>query len=110
MLLVRDVVNGCEILGIDFLYVALQYNSGYTRGMKTAISINEELFESAEKFARERGMSRSELYATALRHYLEERRSERITGRLDDIYGLESETLDPTVSRLQARSLPEDDW
>lgn len=78
--------------------------------MKTAISINEELFESAEQFARERGMSRSELYATALRHYLEERRGERITGRLDEIYDAEPENLDPAVARLQERSLPEDDW
>lgn len=73
--------------------------------MKTAISINEELFESAEKFAQERGMSRSELYATALRHYLEERRSGRITERLDEIYNAESASLDPTIARLQAHSL-----
>ena len=55
--------------------------------MKTAISINEELFEAAERFARERGMSSRELYATALRHYLEERRTEEITERLDEVYG-----------------------
>ena len=79
-------------------------------GMKTAISINEELFESAEEFARRQGMSRSELYATALRHYLEEHRSERITERLDEIYGAEPEGLDPAISYLQARSLPEDNW
>jgi metal-responsive CopG/Arc/MetJ family transcriptional regulator len=78
--------------------------------MKTAISINEELFESAEKFARERGMSRSELYATALRQYLEERRGERITGRLDEIYGAEPGDLDSAIAHLQARSLPKDDW
>ena len=78
--------------------------------MKTAISINEELFESAERFARERGMSRSELYATALRHYLEERRSERITERLDEIYEAEPEELNPNLARLQTRSLPEDNW
>ena len=78
--------------------------------MKTAISINEELFESAERFARERGMSRSELYATALRHYLGERWGERITEQLDDVYGAESEGLDPAVARLQEQSLPKDDW
>jgi metal-responsive CopG/Arc/MetJ family transcriptional regulator len=38
--------------------------------MKTAISIPEQLFEAAEQFARGRGMSRSELYTTALRQYL----------------------------------------
>jgi metal-responsive CopG/Arc/MetJ family transcriptional regulator len=55
-------------------------------------------------------MSRSELYATALRQYLEEHRGERITGRLDEIYGAEPEDLDPTITRLQAQSLPKDDW
>ncbi len=78
--------------------------------MKTAISIPEELFESAERFARRRGMSRSELYATALRHYLQEHRSEGITELLDEVYGEESGDLDPAITRLQARSLPEDDW
>jgi metal-responsive CopG/Arc/MetJ family transcriptional regulator len=78
--------------------------------MKTAISIPEKLFQSAEHFARGRGMSRSELYATALRHYLDEHRSEMITERLDEIYGRESGCLDPDIARLQAQSLPEDDW
>ncbi len=55
-------------------------------------------------------MSRSELYATALRHYLGEHRGEVITELLDDIYGKESDGLDPDIARLQARSLPEDDW
>jgi metal-responsive CopG/Arc/MetJ family transcriptional regulator len=78
--------------------------------MKTAISIPEKLFESAEQFARGKGMSRSELYVTALRHYLGEHEGEMITGRLDEIYGGESDGLDPVIARLQTRSLPEDDW
>ena len=78
--------------------------------MKTAISIPEELFESAEQFARGRGMSRSELYATALRHYLGEHRGDLITERLDGIYGAASDDLDPEIAHLQARSLPEDGW
>ena len=78
--------------------------------MKMAISIPEGLFESAERFARGRGMSRSELCATALRHYLGEYRSEMITARLDEIYDADSVEMDPAIARLQARSLPEDDW
>ena len=87
-----------------------EYNPSYTLVMKTVISINEEPFEAAEKFARERSMSRSELYAMALRHYLEEYRGEKITERLDEVYGAESGELDSDIVRLQARSLPEDDW
>jgi len=79
--------------------------------VKTAISIPDPLFESAERFAQRRGLSRSELYANALRAYLEERRGERITETLDEIYGEEScGGLDPALSEMQARSLPEDGW
>lgn len=78
--------------------------------MKTAISIPDKLFESAEQFARRQGMSRSELYATALRCYLQEHRNEGITERLDEVYGTEDGALDPAIARLQTRSLPRDDW
>jgi metal-responsive CopG/Arc/MetJ family transcriptional regulator len=78
--------------------------------MKTAISIPEKLFESGEEFARRRGMSRSELYAIALRSYLQEHRGGVITERLDEIYGVEPGGLDPEIARLQAQSLPEDNW
>ena len=78
--------------------------------MKTAISIPEKLFESAEQFAQGRGMSRSELYATALRHYLDEHRGEVITEKLDGIYGAEPGALDTDIARVQAQSLPEDNW
>ncbi len=33
-----------------------------------------------------------------------------ITERLDEVYGVESGTLDPDIVRLQTRSLPEADW
>lgn len=76
--------------------------------MKTAISIPDGLFESGERFAQTRGVSRSELYATALRRYLEEHRDEGITDQLDAVYGEQPSTVDPTIVRLQARSLPDD--
>ena len=82
--------------------------------MKTAVSIPDELFESAEGLARRLGMSRSELYAKALRDYLREHRGEGITERLDEVYGAEesgeASDLDPVVARLQGLSLPEDEW
>ncbi len=81
--------------------------------MKTAVSIPNELFESAEGFARRLGMTRSELYARALQDYLREHGSEGITDRLDEVYGAENDEaggLDPVVSRLQGRSLSDDGW
>ncbi len=78
--------------------------------MKTAVSIPDELFESAEGLARRRGMTRSELYAKALRDYLREHRGEGITERLDEVYAAEEGGLDPVVTVLQGRSLSEDEW
>lgn len=98
------------MLSIRSASLAFWYNPGYTSIVKTAISIPEELFESAEEFARGRGMSRSELYATALRRYLEEHRAGMITERLDQVYSAEPDGLDPEIARLQGRSLPEDEW
>jgi len=42
----------------------------YTLGMKTAISIPDDVFAAADKLARERGQSRSQLYSRAVREYL----------------------------------------
>ena len=78
--------------------------------MKTAVSIPDELFESAEGLARRLGMTRSELYARALRDYLLEHRGEGITERLDEVYGAEESALNPVVAKLQERSLPDDEW
>lgn len=78
--------------------------------MKTAISISDELFESAERFAGRMGMSRSDLYSTALRQYLREHRSEGVTERLNEVYGTELEGLEPGLQRLQKSSIPKDEW
>lgn len=78
--------------------------------MKTAISVPDELFELAEQFAQQHGVSRSHLYTTALRQYLQAHRSEAITEQLNTIYDFESSTLDPALAHAQARSLPQDDW
>lgn len=80
--------------------------------MKTAISIPDEIFEAAEHAARKLGVSRSELYATAVREFVERNRRERITEKLDELYG-ESDPvseLDAGLSTLQVQSLPREEW
>lgn len=77
--------------------------------MKTAISIPDELFDLAERYAKESGISRSELYASAVREYLAGRRGEIVTEKLNEVYG-EGESLDPELSRMQTLSLPKEEW
>ena len=53
--------------------------------MKTAISIPDEVFEAADRAAKKLGVSRSELYATAVHEYVTRYRVENITSRLNEV-------------------------
>ncbi len=80
--------------------------------MKTAVSIPDPLFEAAERLARSQGKSRSQLYAEALRAFLDQRRDQSITDRLNEIYDAEPglAKLDPVLKEMQYRSLPKEEW
>ena len=81
--------------------------------MKTAISIRDEVFEAAERTAEALGISRSELYTKAVGEFIERHADERVTERLNAVYG-ESPSisaLDERLEALQFLSLPaEDEW
>jgi metal-responsive CopG/Arc/MetJ family transcriptional regulator len=78
--------------------------------MKTAISLPDQLFRLAETAARRLRMSRSELYATALKEFLERRESSKITERINRVYSKESSKLDPALHSAQMHSLEKEDW
>lgn len=78
--------------------------------MKTAVSLPDPLFEAAEQEARRLGMSRSELYATAIQAYLSTHRNEGVTEALNRVYHEEPSGLDPVVAAIQAASLSRDEW
>ena len=78
--------------------------------MKTAISIPDDLFEAAEKAAKHLGVSRSELYANAVREFVERYRRDNVTEKLNEIYAAEDSGLDPVLEQLQASTLPKEDW
>lgn len=59
---------------------------GYTLGMKTAISIPDDVFRAAEELAHELGQSRSGLYAQAVREYLARHSSDSVTQALDAVW------------------------
>ena len=62
--------------------------------MKTAISIPDPVFEAAEELARRLGKSRSQVYAEALRQYLE--RHDHITRRLNEAFDAAPELAELT--------------
>ena len=78
--------------------------------MKIALSIPNELFDSAETLSKKLGVSRSRLYATALAEFLAKHRGRRTTDRLNAVYSSVDGRLDLRLRRLQARSLGESLW
>lgn len=73
--------------------------------MKTAISLPDELFKDADRMAQQLGMSRSELFRTALEAYMQRHGSEGITERLNEIYSHEESSLDPALERVQFETI-----
>jgi hypothetical protein len=78
--------------------------------MKVALSIPDDLFQSAEALGKRLGVSRSRLYATALADFVAKHHSRKVTARLDAVYAAEDSRLDRAVRRAQSRSLPPDVW
>ena len=83
------------------------YNRGYTMDMKTAVSLPDPIFRSAERLAEKLGVSRSELYCRALRELLDRNDDDTVRKRLDEVYGKghEDPGLEPELAAMQARSV-----
>jgi len=78
--------------------------------MKTAISLPDDLFASADALARKLGMSRSGLVAAALAEFVAKHRSSKISERLDAVYAAEESRLDSPTSRAQGKLIRRAEW
>jgi metal-responsive CopG/Arc/MetJ family transcriptional regulator len=78
--------------------------------VKIAVSIPDELFDRAERAARDTGMSRSGLYAEALRQFLRTLPDAEIEARLNAVYSNDPGSLDPETEALVYSGLSDDDW
>lgn len=78
--------------------------------MKTAISLPDPVFEEAESLAKKLGVSRSELYANALKAYLQKYSHEQTLNKLNQVYAEESSEADPVLAKIQFMSLPNEVW
>ena len=78
--------------------------------MKIAISLPDDLFESADELAERMGVSRSELYARAVAEYLAKHRDEDVTAKLNEVFGEEASGLDTPLKKAQSRSVSSSEW
>lgn len=78
--------------------------------MKTAVSIPDELFAEAERFARRFGKSRSQLYREALSEYLLRRDPEAVTRAMDDSLSKIDPARDQWLAEAGRQALKRSDW
>lgn len=74
----------------------------YTLFMKTAISVPNEVFREVDKVAKEQRSSRSEVIVTAVKEYLERRKSNELLSALNQAYGT-AETVEDYEVRKKAK-------
>ncbi|HEY8011113.1 MAG TPA: hypothetical protein VIE67_08970 [Rudaea sp.] len=78
--------------------------------MKVAISVPNPVFKAAEHLARQRKVSRSQLYSEALSAYLGSRGADAVTAKLNAVYDAESSGLDDVLAHAQLRSVADETW
>lgn len=84
--------------------------SGYTPGMKTAVSVPNEVFERAERLAKRLKVSRSELYSRALREYLARHSPDEVTAALNGLCEELDTGAEELVREAGRRVLESSDW
>jgi len=86
------------------------YNSGYTKSMKTAVSVPDEVFRLAEAAARRLRVSRSQLYSTAISEFLKRQQGTVVTERLNEVYARRPAKMDSALHRAQLGSFEKESW
>ena len=83
---------------------------GYTQGMKTAVSIPDDVFARAERLARRARQSRSEVFSRALREYVARHAPDEVTEAMDRVCAEVGDPQDAFVSVAARRILERSEW
>jgi hypothetical protein len=84
--------------------------SGYTFGMKTAVSVPNEIFAKAERLARRMKKSRSELFSIALAEYIARHAPDHVTETMNQVCAEIGGEADPFVAAASQRILERAEW
>ena len=81
--------------------------------IKTAISIEKNLFDQAENIARTMKVSRSRLFVIALQDFIEHQKNKDMLAKINAAYSDEPDETEQTLrrkSRQQHRRIVEGNW
>jgi predicted transcriptional regulator len=84
--------------------------AGYTFGMKTAISIPDELFETAELLVEKLKISRSKLYARAIAEFVANYDNDLVTEQMDQALREIEIPYDEFSDEASRRVLTREEW
>ena len=82
--------------------------AGYVRSVKVTVSIPDPLFAEADRLAKRRKLSRSQLYAEAIELLLDREDQSEVTRRLNEVYSTIGSRLDPGLAVAQSEALREE--
>lgn len=85
-------------------------NGSYTNGMKTAISLPDEVFQAAERHAERTRKSRSQLYAEAVSEYLTRHSPDEVTDSMNRVLDTLEGSTDSFVESAARRTLERVEW
>lgn len=77
--------------------------------MKTAVSIPDGLYLEAEKVAKSLRIPRSQLFAKAIREYIDSHKTTNVTERLNEVYSKLGDERPSDVNIEAIRKLTKDD-
>lgn len=83
------------------------------QAIKTAISIDKNLFDQADNIARTMKVSRSKLFVIALQEYIEHQKNKEMLAQINAAYSDELDTTEQTLrrkSRQQHRRIVGGEW
>jgi metal-responsive CopG/Arc/MetJ family transcriptional regulator len=83
------------------------------QAVKTAISIDKNLFDQADKIARTMKVSRSKLFVIALQDFIEHQKNKEMLAQINAAYGDEPDAIEQTIRkavRRQHRRIVDGEW
>ncbi|MGN6506545.1 MAG: CopG family ribbon-helix-helix protein [Tepidisphaeraceae bacterium] len=87
-----------------------RYNGGYTKSMKTAISIPDALYQKIDRFAKKKKLSRSEFFARAAEKYLLTQSKAELLAELNRTAEFMDEKLEMSMHEVALETLREVEW
>lgn len=77
---------------------------------KATVSIPDRLFKEVQAAAKELGISRSKLIRIALEAFLDRRRADEVTRRLNESYAKHPGKIDPALQSLALEAMKRVEW